>query len=223
MGDGAQACALCEAGSRRLRCCPSTRLCAARYTVDTCGPRTVDHGAMLAHGLFRLPAAAARAAPSADTGCAHTRVSRRHTTTTTTTTVAVVVIDDEDDVGIGTPTAATHGERDFLVFLALKKRFSRRPLFLVANTPHVVTCCSCPAPINQPLHFCCPFFPCYVILPTPPRVFHLSHRIAITSRTQREPRYLICIFLRYYIAEPPDSRRVVEIVLEKDYCTVCAR
>ena len=152
--------------------------------MDTCRSRTVDHGPLLAYGLFRLPAPAARTAPSADTGCAHTCVSRRYTVV-----VVVVVIDS-----IGTPTAVTNGQRDFVVFLALKKKksfFPRRPY---SWSPHHHTLSPAllvpRAPINQNLHFGCP----YSLAPLCFSSFLIASQI--TSRTPENPD-TSSAFLRY--------------------------
>ena len=174
--------------------------------MDTCRSRTVDHGPLLAYGLFRLPAPAARTAPSADTGCAHTCVSRRHTVV-----VVVVVIDS-----IGTPTASTHGQRDFLVFLALKKFFPRRPY---SWSPHHHT--SSPALLVPRQSIRTSILA--VLIPLLPCVFHLfsSHRKShhVHQRTQIPHLHFYVINTR---RTPRTVGRVERSFLERLlYCTVC--
>lgn len=149
--------------------------------MDTCGPRTVDHGALLAYGLLRLPTAATCPATAAHTGCAYPRVSRGHA--------------DFVDVGFvgidGTSAAAAHDKRDFVVFLSLSRK-TQKNKHQTSNhrsTHILVTCYStvillplCAARQSNSNHCC-----------LPPLLCHLSNSIA-SHHVHREPRYLICIF-----------------------------
>lgn len=75
MGDRPQARTLYKAGPHRLRRRAPPWRQAVWYTMDSCRSRAVDHGALLAYGLFWLSATATRDATPADTGRAHTCVS----------------------------------------------------------------------------------------------------------------------------------------------------
>ena len=75
VGRRAQAGALREAGPGRLRRGPSPRVFPARHTVDFWWHGTVDIRALLADEIYRVSAAAARAAPTAHPRRTQTRVS----------------------------------------------------------------------------------------------------------------------------------------------------
>lgn len=173
--------------------------------MDTCGPRTVDHGALLAYGLLRLPTAAACPATAAHTGCAYPRVSRGHANFV-----------DVGFVGIdGASAAAAHDKRDVVVFLSLSRKTQKKQTSNVKSSIHTylghvllhgysLAALRC-APIKlKPLLF------------TPLAMSSLElHRIA--SRTQRTQ----IPHLHFYVinsAETPDSRRVEAV--RKAYCTV---
>lgn len=172
--------------------------------MDTCGPRTVDHGALLAYGLLRLPTAAACPATAAHTGCAYPRVSRGHANFV-----------DVGFVGIdGASAAAAHDKRDFVVFLSLSRK-TQKNKHQTSNhrsTHILVTCYS--TVILLPLR-CAPI-KLKPLLFTPLAMSSLElHRIA--SRTQRTQ----IPHLHFYVinsAETPDSRRVEAV--RKAYCTV---
>ena len=75
LGHRAQTGALREGGPNRLRRGAPPWLRARRYPPDARWTRAVDHGALLADGLYGIPAPANAAAPSALTGCPQSRVS----------------------------------------------------------------------------------------------------------------------------------------------------
>jgi len=75
MGDRAQARALHEAGPGGLCCGATSRRHATWHPLDAGWARAVDHGALPADGLYRLPAPAEAAASAAHTGCAQSGVS----------------------------------------------------------------------------------------------------------------------------------------------------
>jgi len=74
LGHRAQTGALREAGSDPLRRRAPPRRRATRHPLDARRTRAMDHGALLADGIYRVPASTEAAAPSAHTGRPLSRV-----------------------------------------------------------------------------------------------------------------------------------------------------